>query len=112
MYFSLFPGQFWNIPVTVEEYTGNFNGVARPDDYYITIYHPDSAPRSFVGLKTNVTWEFESKTCYYVGNQQAGRLAEVPGGPIVEGTYEDYRVTSLFATSYLYSRFIEANCGP
>lgn len=85
--------------------------MVRSDDYYITVHHPDSDPRSFVGVMMKVTWEFENRTCYYVGNRQAGKLAEVPGDSVIEGDYKDYRVSSLFATSYTYGRFIEDNCG-
>lgn len=96
--------------MTVEEYIGTFNGEVRHDDYQITIHHPNSDPRSFLGLKMIITWESERRTCYYVGNQQAGRLGEIAGDPIVEGSYTDYKVASLFATSYIYNHFIEGNC--
>ena len=101
-----FPGQFWNISVTVSPHNGNFGGVQRTDDYVITVDHPDS-PRSFVGLRSEVTWELEERVCYYVGNGQAGQIAEVsdPNDSVIEGVYHDYKVDSLFATDYVYSRF-------
>ena len=93
------------------EFEGEFGGVLRDDDYVITVDHPDFEPRSFVGLKADVTWEFEERVCYYVGNTQAGELAEVtePNDSVIEGTYKDYKVNSLFATDYEYSHF-DASC--
>ena len=105
------PGQFWNVPVTVAPFDGEFDGVERDDDYVITVSHPHAVSRSFVGLKADVTWEFEERVCYYVGNTQAGQLAEVtePNDSVIEGNYREYKVDSLFATSYVHSRF-EASC--
>ena len=101
------------MPITVSEFTGLFNGVQRSDDYVITVDHPEYDPRSFVGLKADVTWEFEERVCYYVGNTQAGKLAEVedpdPNDSVIHGTYDNYKVDSLFATDYLYSHF-EGSC--
>ena len=102
-----FPGQFWNVPVAVTPHNGDFDGVQRTDDYVITVDHPDSPPRSFVGLRYPLTWEREYRVCYYVGNPQAGPLREVsdPNDPVIEGVYDDYKVDSLFATDYIYSYF-------
>ena len=106
------PGQFWNVPVTVSSYTGLFGGEDRTDDYIITVDHPQSDPRSFVGLKYSVTWEFEKRVCYYVGNTQAGKLAEVsdPNDSVIEGDYTDYKVDSLFATDFKFSHFDVSRC--
>ena len=64
------------MPVAV---TGDFGGGTKTDDYVdiITVNHPDSSPRSFMGLRSEVTWEFEKSVCYYVGNTQVGQLADV-----------------------------------
>lgn len=108
------PGQFWNVPVEVEPFNGDFGGEQRTDDYVITVRHPESSPRRFVGLKSDVTWEFETRVCYYVGNAQAGKLAEVSdpndNDSVIEGTYSDYRVDSLFATDFKYTHFNTARC--
>ncbi|CAI8023710.1 hypothetical protein GBAR_LOCUS13830, partial [Geodia barretti] len=107
-------GQFWNVPVTVSSYTGLFGGAERSDDYVITVDHPQSDPRSFVGLKYSVTWEFEKRVCYYVGNTQAGELSEVsdpnPNDSVIEGDYTDYKVDSLFATDFKFSHFDGNRC--
>ena len=100
------------MPITISSYTGLFNGEERTDDYIITVRHPEAPSRSFVGLKSNVTWEFEKRVCYYVGNKQAGKLAEVsdPNDSVIEGDYTEYKVASLFATGFKYSHFEEGGC--
>ena len=64
-----------------------------------------------MGIKSFVTWEL-GRTCYFVGNEQAGKLAEVsdPNDSVIEGDYGDYIVESLFATAYTYSHFLESLC--
>ena len=106
------PGQFWNVPVTVEEFTGEFGDEQRDDDYIITVRYPGAPPRSFVGIESSVTWELERRPCYFVGSVQAGPLAEVsePNDSVIEGVYGDYIIESLFATSYTYSHFLEGRC--
>lgn len=110
------PGQFWNVPVTVEEFTGLFDNVQRSDDYVITVRHPKTPSRSFVGLESAVTWEMERRPCYFVGNGQGGKLSEDevappdPNDSVIQGRYIDYIVESLFATKYDYSRFNEDFC--
>jgi hypothetical protein len=105
-------GQFWNVPVTVEPYEGLFNGAVRSDDFIITVDHPSSEPRSFVGVWNEVTWEFEKRGCYYAGNKQAGELAEVaePNDPVIEGEYSQYKVDSLFSTGFAFSHFSDSRC--
>ena len=92
--------------MTVSPYNGNFNGAPRDDDYVITVNHPDSLPRSFVGLRLGY---IEDLVCYKVGNTQAGQHRESqvsdPNDSVIEGAYRDYIVGSLFATDYVYSHF-------
>ena len=96
----------------VSEHAGLFNGANRNDAFDITVKHPDSDERSFVGLSYSVTWEFEKQECLYVGNSQAGKLGEtvVPNDPVIEGTYHNYEVDSLFSPYFIFSRFDENNC--
>lgn len=95
--------------MTVREHEGLFCGEDRSDDYEITV--GASTPRRFVGLKMEMTWEFENKTCYYVGNTQGGRLSEASGDTVIEGMYADYKVDSLFDTQYVpYGQFDEDLC--
>ena len=106
------PGQFWNVPVTVEEFTGECGDEQRDNNYIITVRYPGTPPRSFVGIESSVTWELERRPCYFVGSGQAGPLAEVsePNDSVIEGVYSDYIIESLFATSYTYSHFLEGRC--
>ena len=92
------PGQFWNVPVTVEGFTGEFGDEQRDDDYIITVRYPGAPPRSFVGIESSVTWELERRPCYFVGSGQAGPLAEVsePNDSVIEGVYSDYIIESLY----------------
>ena len=111
--FSFSPtGQFWNVPVDVIENTGSFNGVFRDDDYIITVNYPNSPPRRFVGLRYSLTWEFEKRPCLYVGNSQAGPLGETvdPNDSVIEGTYQNYEVDSLFSPEFDFSHFDETQC--
>ena len=105
-------GQFWNVPVDVTENTGLFNGVIRNDDYIITVNYPGSPPRCFITLGYSVTWEFERRPCLYAGNHQAGPPQEIldPNDSVIEGTYRDYEVDSLFSPDFGFSHFDESNC--
>ena len=78
----------------------------------VTVNYPNSEPRSFVGLLSNVTWEFEKRPCIYAGNSQAGPISEVdsPNDSVIEGEYTDYEVASMFATGFTYSHFDETHC--
>ena len=97
--------------MTVEEYDGLFNGVARDDVYNITLFPPEAPPRHFLGLKEDVTWDFRSRTCYYVGNRQGGMIGEDPNSDsVIQGEYSDYAVNSLFHTDFTYTRFNEVLC--
>ena len=111
----LYSGQFWNVDVEVEEYTGLFNGKDEDNDYVITVKGPPpQIEKSFVGIRSTVTWEFEDRPCLYVGNSQAGPLGETldPGvnDAVIEGVYEEYEVDSMFSTYYMYKRFNEDLC--
>ena len=111
-YLCFSPGQFWNVPVTVEEYDGLFNGAPQDDIYNITVTRTDAPPRHFLGLKKDVTWDFRSRICYYVGNMQGGEIGENPSGDsVIEGDYTDYAVGSLFDTDFSYSQFNQSLCG-
>ena len=108
------PGQFWNIPIQVEPYTGLLrNGSAVPDGYYtITVNHPNEV-RSFTGWLYSLTWEYREEYCLYAGNQQAGPIYEIetPNDPVIEGGYSEYQVTSSNETDFEFSQFDESLCG-
>ena len=95
----------------VEEYDGLYDGERRDDVYNITVMK-EGSQRHFLGLKKDVTWDFRSEICYYVGNVQGGVTGEDPSSdPVIEGDYTHYAVESLFSTEFSYSRFREELCG-
>ena len=107
-------GQFWNIPVDVVQYTGALNedvGSGVPF-YTVNVDHPLSKPRSFTGFLYELSWEFESKQCLYVGNNQGGPIGEVidPNDSVIEGSYEDYITTDAFETDFKYAVFENHVC--
>ena len=59
-----------------------------------------------------MTWEFEKRPCLYVGNSQAGPLGETvdPNDSVMEGTYRNYEVDSLFSPDFDFSHFDETQC--
>ena len=60
-----------------------------------------------------MTWEFERRPCLYVGRSQAGPLAEEdvdPNDSVIQGTYRDYRVDSMFSSAFTFSHFDEDLC--
>ena len=102
-------GQFWNIPISVSP----FNEAQKL--YAITVQHPDSQPRSFIGDLGSSTWDGRKEYCLYVGNQQGGSLhkADAMGGPndpLIEGKYYQYKVDGDFATKFVYAHFNETRC--
>ena len=105
-------GQFWNVPVDVTENIGFFNGELRDGDYIITVNYPGSPSKHFVGLRYSVTWELERRPCLYVGNSQAGPREETvdPNESVIDGTFRDYEVDSLFSPDFVFSHFDETNC--
>lgn len=78
----------------------------------MTVNHPDSEARSFLGYLFELTWERERRPCLYAGNRQAGvaDVVEEPNDSIIEGSYTDYRVSGPFSTSFVFSQFEESRC--
>ncbi len=108
-------GQFWNVPIQVQPYTGPVKEGVNGDSYYvITTSHPDEPPRSFVGWLWQVTWEKKKEYCLYAGNRQAGPLYEIlddtVNSPVIFGKYADYKVDTPYDTDFSYSHFNESEC--
>ena len=112
-----YAGQFWNIPVTVEMFV--HTGV--PDPYFleeelftITIHPvgPGSTKRRFVAELYDQTWDFSREICFYAGSVQGGPVREIddPNDSVIQGSYRDYSVRSLFATDFVYSQFSASLC--
>ena len=106
-------GQFWNVPVHVLNYTGNYSGSTN-NTYIITVDHPDaSSPlRRFIGELHPATWDGKRKQCLYVGSAQSGAINEVdvPNDHVIEGTYDNYEVSGLFDLDFQYNKFQEDQC--
>ena len=78
------------------------------DHYLITVSHPDSPPRQFVGDLYDFTWLAEKMPCLYVGDRQGAKGHGSHGGPndpVIEGVYTDYEVDGPFDTDFKFSRF-------
>ena len=87
---------------------------AENQQYVVNLTHPaTSEPRAFSGYSYQLTWDFKEAACLYVGNRQAGPIAEVddPNDSVIEGTYKDYRVANAFQTDYEFGLFSEDRCG-
>ncbi len=104
-------GQFWNVPVSVQRYNRS-ESIGFANSYYnVTIMHPNSSPRSFLGFLWSVAWEYsttgERKPCLYAGTKNAGRTSEIAEltGSVIEGFYLDYATDQAFGTNFKYSQF-------
>ncbi|XP_064388126.1 uncharacterized protein LOC135336294 [Halichondria panicea] len=105
-------GQFWNIPILVEPFTGFIRSSASIDNLYqVTIEHPNER-REFTAWLYPLTWEYRREYCLYTGNQQAGPVYEVesPNDPVIEGTYADYIVDTAYGTDFAFTHFNERRC--
>ncbi len=57
---QLSSGQFWNVPIQVQPYTGPVQDGVNSDGYYvITTNHPNEPQRSFIGWLWPLTWEYK-----------------------------------------------------
>ena len=59
-----------------------------------------------------MTWESEQGPCLYVGDSQAGPVGvdEDPDDSVIEGTYQNYEVNSIFSSDFVFSHFEEYRC--
>lgn len=112
-------GQFWNVPISVSRYTYTGSQVIDYLDldrlYAVTISPPlEKQARTFVAELYTFTWEPRQQVCFYAGNIQGGRLAEITdenfNDPVIEGSYKDYIVGGLFEHEFVYSRFNGSMC--
>lgn len=107
-------GQFWNVPIQVSAFTGTLFDLAdaRDDRYTVAVRHPSCPQRTFTAILLSVDWEFNRKPCFYAGNQQGGAIYEVeePNDSVIEGDFEEYRVSGAFDVGFRFSRFNDALC--
>ena len=101
-------GQFWNIKVEAEKYnvTAEDKIAPGPDHYAVTVRAP-SGTRRFLAQKAPLTWDQKSMSCLYCGHAQGGNLDEVASlsDSVIQGTYDEYKVNSLFDPEYSYTMF-------
>ena len=78
----------------------------------MTVSPPGSDPRSFPAEFFVRTWATSRYRCYYAGNAQGGEWGLLPGtdDSVIEGSYSDYRVDSIFAVDFDYNRFDSERC--
>ena len=114
IHFSFSAGQFWNIPVGITPYIGQtVDGTPEPSTLYIVNITTNTNTRLYVGRLHQVGWEGRPGPCLYVGNRQAGRIAEIeqPNDGVIEGNYMNYRVSSAFSEeNYMFGLFSESRC--
>ena len=110
-----FTGKFWNIPVTVEQFT--YTGAPDPyfleEELYAITLHPAGAPqRTFIAELYDQTWDYSREICFYAGSIQGGPVREItePNDSVIQGSYRDYNVASLFGTDFVYSQFNVSLC--
>ena len=79
----------------------------RPDHYAVTV----NGTRRFFAVKDKYTWDMKRTPCLYSGNTQAGQIAEVTSlsGTVIEGSYDEYKVSGLFDTEFEYDEF-DSDC--
>jgi len=97
-------GQFWNIPVGVNDYALGDPNVP----YYVVDINPfNSASRTFVGLLNDLPKHVSPLYCLQVGNSQGGATDRVsdPNDSVIEGTYDNYEAIDLFSTDFTFSQF-------
>ena len=109
----VYVGQFWNVKVEAERYnvTAEDKISPAPGHYAVTVNAPDGTTRTFFAWKHQHTWDKKSMTCLYSGDAQGGQVYEVTSltGTVIEGSYNEYIVRSLFSPDYKYEMF-DSNC--
>ena len=111
---SIIAGQFWNIPIDVEMYTGPLSdGSSRDDTYILTVNYPNSPLRRFLAYLHPRTWDKrKDEYCLYAGSTQGGRIFELksPNDPVIEGRYSEYIVAGPYNTEFVYTHFEVSEC--
>ena len=74
--------------------------------------NPASTSRTFIAELHPATWDGKRKQCLYVGSAQSGAINEVdvPNDHVIEGTYDNYETSDLFASDFQYNQFKEDQC--
>ena len=84
----LFTGQFWNIPLKIEPYVGQYGErlVDLMDRFYsVTVSYPNAPERTFVAKYDERDW-FDNRPCLYAGDADGGCVSEAPtSDSVIEG---------------------------
>ena len=94
-------GQFWNIPVGVDDHEVVNSSVPH---YAVNVNPFDAASRTFVSTLNSLPKHLSLLACLQVGNSQGGAIDNFTD-PVIEGSYVDYEVADLFRTDFIFSRF-------
>ena len=71
----------------------------------MNVKHPQAQLRSFLADHYNLVWDESFKPCLYAGSSQGGSISDVePNDPVIEGSYHEYEVNSLFDHQFKYNR--------
>ncbi len=111
----MYTGQFWNVPIEIEPFTGILADPKFGNDRHFTIKFSRNSvsETSFTGFLQERTWNHEPFPCLYAGNRQGGPISEVsnPNNPVIEGSYKDYFVPSVFSEeNYKFRLFDDSKC--
>ena len=88
-------GQFWNMDVTAHSSDTSLGEGTLP--YVVNVKHPQAQLRSFLADHYSHVWDGSPKPCLYAGSSQGGSISDVePHDPVLEGSYHEYEVNSLF----------------
>ena len=104
LFYSRCIGQFWNIPIGVQNFT--------VDPYYnITVNAKGGTTRSFGGFLYSRPWEI-MLPCLFTGDRQGGATNAFgdPNDSVIQGSFQDYEVSDLFSNDFTFSIFDSAAC--
>ncbi|CAI7989837.1 hypothetical protein GBAR_LOCUS348 [Geodia barretti] len=96
-------GQFWNIPITA---------IVDGGEHFVVLFNSTSPHyRRIPAELAALTWDHTLAPCYYVGDSQGGpERSNDPRESVIEGSVARYHTSSLFGTSFFYSKFDESQC--
>ena len=106
-------GQFWNIPVSVEPFSGLERGGTISKNRLRVDLTTNNKPRSFTGKLLPYNWASDQEPCLFVGNRQSGPIYAIldPNDGVIEGSFKDYKVKSAFSEKgYVFGLFDEDRC--
>jgi hypothetical protein len=105
-------GQFWNVEISVQDYTGSFrNGATINNLVLVTLTPSDRDPRTFPAWREQKTWD-NRMSCLYAGNQNGGTVFETVDAhdSLIEGEYKNYITGGPFSTVFTFTQFDETRC--